>query len=99
MKNKTPVLGGICRSVQGRDKDRYYIISRLDGEFVFVADGNFKRLAAPKRKNIRHLYLLPEKATAIAEKLAQGLLVYDTEIYSALKTYNIKSEKVEDANK
>ena len=97
MKNKTPVLGGICQSTQGRDKDRFYIISKLDGEFVFVTDGNFKRLAAPKRKNLRHLRLLPVKAEAIAEKLASGTLVYDTEVYSALKTYNVKTENTEQA--
>lgn len=97
MKNKTPVLGCICQSTQGRDKDRFYIISKLDGEFVFVTDGNFKRLAAPKRKNLKHIRLLPVKAEAIAEKLENGTLVYDTEIYSALKTYNVKSENTEQA--
>ena len=95
MKNKTPVLGGICQSTQGRDKDRFYIISKLDGEFVFVTDGNFKRLASPKRKNLKHIRLLPVKAEAIADKLENGTLVYDTEVYSALKTYNVKSENVD----
>lgn len=97
MKNKTPVLGGICQSTQGRDKDRYYIISKLDGEFVYVVDGNFKRFASPKRKNLRHVRLLPVKAEAIAEKLACGTLVYDTEVYSALKGYNVKTENTEKA--
>ena len=99
MKNKTPVLGGICQSIQGRDKDRFYIISKLDGDFVYVTDGNFKRLAAPKRKNLRHIRLLPVTAEAIAEKLALGTLVYDTEIYSALKTYNVKSENTQQSEK
>lgn len=90
MKNKTPVLGGICRSTQGRDKERYYIICLIDGDFVGVADGNFKKLSSPKRKNLKHVYLLPECAETIAEKLAAGVKVYDTEIYSALKIYNVK---------
>lgn len=95
MKNKTPVLGGICQSTRGRDKDRYYIISAIDGDFVSVADGNFKRLAAPKRKNLKHVYLLPVRAEAISEKLVNGALVYDTEIYSALKSYNVKKEEAD----
>ena len=89
MKVKQPVLGGICQSTQGRDKDRYYIIKIIypDGA-VGVVDGNFKKLAEPKKKNLKHVRLLPEKAEAIAEKFADGRQVFDSEVYSALKFYN-----------
>ena len=89
MKVKIPVVGGICQSTQGRDKDRYYIIRIIfeDGS-VGVVDGNFKKLSSPKKKNIKHLRLLPEKAETIAAKFADGRQVFDTEIYSALKLYN-----------
>ena len=94
MKVKTPVVGGICKSTQGRDKDRYYLIKVIypDGT-VGVVDGNFKKLAAPKRKNIKHLYLLPERAEAIATKLEEGKQVFDSEVYSALKNYNNPSQE------
>ena len=86
---KTPVIGGICRSTQGRDKDRYYLIRDIypDGS-VSLVDGNFKKLASPKKKNLKHLALLPEKAETISIKLTSGKQVFDTEIYSALKSYN-----------
>ena len=89
MKLKIPVIGGICQSTQGRDKDRYYLIREIypDGS-VGVVDGNFKKLATPKKKNLKHLRLLPEKAEAIAEKFADGRQVFDTEVFSALKSYN-----------
>lgn len=41
-----------------------------------------------KKKNLKHLYLLPDKAETIALKLIEGKQVFDTEIYSALKNYN-----------
>lgn len=89
MKNKIPVTGGICQSTQGRDKDRYYIISVVNADgTVLVVDGNFKKLASPKKKNLKHLRLLPEKAETIAAKLIDGRQVFDSEIYSALKNYN-----------
>ena len=86
---KIPVIGGICQSTQGRDKDRYYLVKEIypDGT-VGVVDGNFKKLAAPKRKNLKHLRLLPEKAQTIAEKFSDGRQVFDTEVFSALKCYN-----------
>ncbi len=89
MKVKTPVIGGICQSTQGRDKDKYYLIREIyhDGS-VGVVDGNFKKLANPKKKNLKHIRLLPEKAEAISVKFEEGRQVFDTEIYSALKVYN-----------
>ncbi|MDE5722149.1 MAG: KOW domain-containing RNA-binding protein [Clostridia bacterium] len=89
MKVKTPKPGGICQSLQGRDKDRYYIIKTLNPDgTVGVVDGNFKKLAEPKKKNLKHLRLLPDTAESIAAKFAEGSLVFDTEVYSALKSYN-----------
>ena len=89
MKVKIPVVGGICQSTQGRDKDRYYLIKTIypDGA-VGLVDGNFKKLAEPKRKHLKHIRLLPDKAEVIAAKLADGRQVFDSEVYSALKTYN-----------
>ena len=98
MKVKTPVIGGICQSTQGRDKDRYYLVREIypDGS-VGVVDGNFKKLANPKRKNAKHIRLLPEKAEAISVKFAEGKQVFDTEIYSALKTYNCPPKENSDS--
>ena len=86
---KIPVIGGICQSTQGRDKDRYYLIREIypDGS-VGVVDGNFRKLASPKKKNLKHIRLLPEKADTIAEKFTDGRQVFDTEVFSALKAYN-----------
>ncbi len=96
MKLKIPMIGGICQSTQGRDKGRYYLIKLIypDGS-VGVVDGNFKKLATPKRKNIKHVRLLPEKADTIALKLIDGRQVFDTEVYSALKGYNCPKPEVE----
>ena len=97
MKLKTPVIGGICQSTQGRDKDRYYLIREIypDGS-VGVVDGNFRKLVSPKKKNLKHLRLLPEKAEAIAVKLIDGRQVFDTEVFSALKSYNYPQKDIQD---
>ncbi len=89
MKINDPETGGICQSLQGRDKGRYYLIVGVDEKgSALVTDGNFKKLASPKKKNPRHLRFLPLKAESIASKLLKGERVFDTEIYSALKSYN-----------
>lgn len=97
---KAPLIGGICQSLQGRDKGKYYIIKAINPDgTVGVVDGNFKKLAAPKKKNLKHLRLLPESAESIAAKFAEGALVYDTEVYSALKSYNLPQKDAEEQSK
>lgn len=99
MKVSTPAVGGICQSKQGRDKGRYYLIVGIEtGGLIAVTDGNFKKLATPKKKNIKHLRLLPDKAETIALKIIEGKQVFDTEVYSALKNYNYPKPDAEAGN-
>lgn len=100
MKNKTPAVGGICESLQGRDKNRFYIISAVNADgSLLVVDGNFKKFASPKKKNIKHVRLLPETADTIGEKLLNGDKVFDSEVYSALKTYNCPQTETDGVDK
>lgn len=70
MKVKTPVRGEIVESLQGRDKGCLYAVCEvLPNGFVSVADGVKKTLAQPKKKNVKHLKLLPAN-------LADGGITY-----------------------
>ena len=86
MKKTEAVPGGIAISTQGRDEGRYYLIKEgLPGGYILVCDGNYKKLASPKKKSLKHVKLLPETAEVIAEKFLCGGKVFDSEVYSALK--------------
>lgn len=48
--------GQLVKSVQGRDKDNYFLIYKiLSQSFVLVVDGRLHMLDKPKKKNIKHL--------------------------------------------
>ena len=64
--------GGIAKSLAGRDKGRLYMIVGREGETLLLADGKYRQAESPKRKNRRHVYLLPVFYPEIAENLAQG---------------------------
>lgn len=52
-------VGHLVRSIQGRDLGRLYFVVKVDPEgYVWVADGEKRTLAAPKRKNRKHLWVL-----------------------------------------
>lgn len=51
-----PQAGELVRILNGRDKDQYAcIIEVLDERFVYIADGDKRKVDRPKRKNLQHL--------------------------------------------
>lgn len=105
MKVKTPVVGAIAISTQGRDSGKMYVIVGVSGGYAYVADGASKPLHAPKRKNAKHLRLLPIES-ALAGRLngGEGGSVYDYEIKTELNriaasTKNAAKKNCADQNK
>jgi ribosomal protein L14E/L6E/L27E len=85
-------IGQVAESRAGRDADGLYMILKAaDADFVWVADGIRRTLAHPKKKRLKHLRLHAVCLEAIADKLADGKKVFDSEVMSALR--NIVKEK------
>ena len=60
MKAKPNEPGRVVISTQGHDKDRWYaIVSVLDEKNMLVCDGDTRKLAKPKKKQVKHLRALP----------------------------------------
>lgn len=79
-------VGSLVRSKAGRDITRVYMIKQLvDSNYVLLVDGNFKKIANPKLKKIKHLELLHITLEKIKTKLENNMKVFDSEIYSAIK--------------
>ena len=59
--------GQVVSSAAGHDKDSLYLVVQVEGDgWCRVADGKRRKLAAPKRKNPKHL-----RATRGVIQLAQ----------------------------
>ena len=63
----------LVKSLAGHDKNEFYIIIRVQGEYAYLSD-------RPKRKNIKHLQPLKEYDKGLREKLIMGSRVEDEEI-------------------
>ncbi len=83
---KLPTPGTIVKSTQGRDEGRLYIVISVDKKGIYsLCDGNVRKIANPKRKQIKHLKVYPLCSEAIALRLKTGEKVYDSQIYSVLR--------------
>lgn len=93
--NNNLTVGSLVVSVKGRDKDRIYLVSNIiDENFVLVVDGNFKLLANPKKKRIKHISISSEVIQTIKEKLENDKKVFDSEVFSAIKNSSLNKKTV-----
>jgi ribosomal protein L14E/L6E/L27E len=84
-------LGQVVFSKVGRDSGKYYaVVEIVDEQKVRIADGDLRRIAKAKLKNVKHLQSNGDMLEKIAEKLKNGTQVFDAELFSALRFYNEK---------
>ena len=47
--------GSLVYSIAGRDKGNIFLVLYVEGDFVYLADGDMRRVAKPKKKKIKHV--------------------------------------------
>ncbi len=55
MKNSGPAKGFLVASTAGHDKGRVYLVLKVEGSFLFLADGRYRKADKPKKKRVKHV--------------------------------------------
>ncbi len=85
--------GSIVQSVAGRDSGNLYlVIAQLDDRFVLIVDGQTRRVANPKKKNIKHLKLLGSLEKEQCSVLSDPKKIADAAIRQFLQAFCEKKE-------
>lgn len=80
------IVGQLVKSTAGRDKGRYMLVMQvIDKEYVYLVDGDLRKVENPKKKKIKHLKPLNVKAKELALKLQKKRKVTNKEVSKALK--------------
>jgi len=77
--------GQIVISKQGRDKGYAMVILTMDREYVYLADGNRRRLEKPKKKKIKHIQITN---TIVDLNPPCGRALQDADIRKFLANFN-----------
>jgi len=81
--------GDIVLSKAGRDKNKHFIVLEvIDDNYVFVADGDLRRVDSPKRKKCKHLENTGNASGYIKDKLGEGVRVTNPDLKKELAAYN-----------
>ena len=78
------VRGQLVRSKAGRDKTRTLAVLAVDGQMLWLADGNLRKVGDPKRKKVKHV----APTTTV---LANELLKSDQSLSDAIAAYEAEN--------
>lgn len=75
-------VGDIVLSKAGRDKNKFMVVVREEGEFLYLADGKVRKLSSPKKKRIKHI-------AGTSKNLDISLVRTDKQLRNVLSEFNI----------
>lgn len=79
--------GQVVYSKSGRDKCRPFIVYDFDDNYVYIIDGDLRKIENPKKKNKKHIQIVDKIDYNIKMKLDDNLYLNDADIRKALKAY------------
>jgi ribosomal protein L14E/L6E/L27E len=86
-------IGRVVYSKAGRDAGRYYIIaSVLNEEYVYICDGDLRKIESPKKKKVKHLSLTDRYIDEVRSNILSGLKVSNSQIKKFLQSEDINKE-------
>ena len=50
--------GMLARSLAGHDKNKIYVITGMEGAYIYLADGRLRPVGNPKKKKYRHVQVI-----------------------------------------
>ena len=62
-------IGQVIRTKAGRDNGKTFMVVETDGNYVYVADGETRRLENTKKKKLKHI----QGSYSISEEIAQRI--------------------------
>ena len=77
----------IVQSDAGRDKGKLFFVLNVEGEYLLLADGKFRKVEAPKRKKRRHVRFVTSKETGVSQKITGEEKITNSELRRALAAF------------
>ncbi len=82
--------GQVVYSKKGRDKGKPFIIYDFNEEYVFLTDGDLRKIENPKKKKLMHVQMTKYIDNDLKKKLDENLYLNNADIKKALKAYEMQ---------
>lgn len=73
--------------IAGHDKNHVYYVLRQDNNFVYLVNGDNKKIYNPKKKKQKHIQIIKNIPSAIMDILKNDDVISDEIIFEMLQAY------------
>ena len=77
----------IVKSIAGRDAGDLFFVLAAEGDFLLLADGKRRRVELPKRKRRKHVVLVAQSDTPVAQKIRSSEKITNSELRRAIAAF------------
>ena len=84
------VAGQFVFSKAGRDKDRCFLVLKVEDGFAYLADGDLRKTDVPKKKKVKHIRPTSCISQFVVDKMNKVGKVTNSEIRKELKEFDEK---------
>ena len=77
--------GMLAISKAGHDKDSWYVVLKIEGNYAYLVNGKTKTLDAPKKKKLMHLQPVNVIPELLQEKIDSGKQWINEDVKRVLK--------------
>ena len=91
-------VGHIVISLAGRDRERLFYVLKTEENFVYLADGDLRRIENCKKKRRRHIRVVEDSRSVVGEKIRSGKEVLNSEMRKALSDISKAQQQAEGGN-
>ena len=81
------MFGTVVLSIAGRDKGNYFVVTKIEDNYIYIVDGNIHKIENPKYKKIKHIEIIAECEDFLKERLINNNKVTNQDIKRALKRF------------
>jgi ribosomal protein L14E/L6E/L27E len=91
--DENTLIGKVVNSKAGRDMHRKFIVVEiLNSEYVYIADGDLRKIEKPKKKKVRHLDFTGIVAEEVKDLILSKKEVTNSKIKIFLQFADIRKE-------
>ena len=78
-------LGSFVQSLAGRDKGKIFLVVGVEDNYVYLVDGDIRKIENPKRKKIKHVELTRYFDGNLAERIAKKNKITNQDIKRVIR--------------
>ncbi len=81
-------VGQVVYSKCGHDKGKAFIVTEIEGDFLYLTDGKSRKMDKPKKKKTKHVQITNYYDDELKTKIENGEYLLDADFVKALKKYS-----------